>query len=225
MSDSSPSPSTEPMAKPSPAKVKPIPSKDVSPVHAHSEIIPVGHEPRRHPSRGVGEHREAAARKIAPAEAVLKPDPRAKGSRNLRNPKKFFGLKDRMNKLRIFTVETMGTLRRSEIRVWLTVFNCEFDGQAQIGYSRLCEVTKLSRKHVGTAVASLEAKGLLEVVVRGRYRPSRGGSVSGHTQADGNANSRVSDAGLASIYRIHPRVHEHAKPPAAKTPHRKPKPR
>ena len=219
------SPSTESKAKPSPSTAKPIPSKDVSPAQVQPEIIPVGHEPRRHPCPGVGEHREAAGRKIAPPDGVLKPDPREKGSRNLRNPKKFFGLKDRINRLRVFTVETMGTLRRSEMRVWLAIFNCEFNGLAQIGYSRLCEVTKLSRKHVGTAVASLEAKGLLEVVVRGRYRPSRGGDVNGHTQAHGNASGRASDAGLASIYRIHPRPHEHAKPPAAKTPHRKPKPR
>ena len=148
---------TDSKAKPLPATAKPIPSKDVSPTPSPPEIIPVGHEPRRHPCPGGGDHREAAGRKIAPPDGVLKPDRRAKGSRNLRNPKKFFGLKDRMDTLRIFTLEAMGTLRKSEIQVWLAIFNCEFNGLAQIGYSRLCEVTKLSRRHVGKAVAQMAA--------------------------------------------------------------------
>jgi len=216
---------TDSKAKPLLATVKPIPGKDVSPAPAPPEIIPVGHEPRRHPCPGGGDHREAAGRKIAPPDGVLKPDRRAKGSRNLRNPKKFFGLKDRMDTLRIFTLESMGTLRKSEIQVWLAIFNCEFNGLAQIGYSRLCEVTKLSRRHVGKAVASLESKGLLVVVVRGRYRSSRSEAVGGGKPGSGAADSRSSEAGLASIYRVHPRPHGHAKPAATKPTQRKPKPR
>jgi hypothetical protein len=217
--------STDSKAKPLPTTAKPIPSKDVSPAPAQPDIIPVGQEPRRHPCSGGGDHREAAGRKIASPDGVLKPGLRAKGSRNLRNPKKFFGLKDRMDTLRIFTLESMGTLRKSEIQVWLAIFNCEFNGLAQIGYSRLCEVTKLSRRHVGKAVASLESKGLLKVVVRGRYRPSRNEAVGGGRPGSGAGDSRPSEAGLASTYRVHPRPNGHAKQAAAKPQHRKPKPR
>jgi hypothetical protein len=217
--------SADSKAKQLPATAKPIPSKDVSPAPVQPEIIPVGHEPRRHPCPGGGDHREAAGRKIAPPDGVLKPDPRAKGSRDLRNPKKFFGLKDRLDTLRIFTLESMGTLRKSEIQVWLAIFNCEFNGLAQIGYSRLCEVTKLSRRHVGKAVASLESNDLLEVVVRGRYRPSRSEAVGGGKPGSGAADSRSSEAGLASTYRVQPRPHGHAKQAAANRPRRRPKPR
>lgn len=91
----------------------------------------------------------------------------------------------------------MGSLRRAEITVWLAIFNCEFDGQAQIGYARLSEVTDLSQRHVGKAIKSLVGKGLLEVVSRGQYRPSRS---SGGNGSDTN--------GFSSIYRTHPRVSE-----------------
>lgn len=204
------------------ATVTPIPSKGVSRIPVQAGIIPVGHEPRRHPCPS---QHTAAGREIAKSDEGFKPAPRAKGAGNLRNPKKFFGLKDRFNALRIITMETMGTLRKSEIQVWLAIFNCEFKGLAQIGYSRLCEVTKLSRRHVGKAVASLESKGLLEVVVRGRYRPSRNAAGGGGRAGSGAGEGRSSEAGLASIYRVFPRQHRHAKQEAATPLQQEPTPR
>jgi hypothetical protein len=111
-------------------------------------------------------------------------------------------LRDRANMLRVFTLETAGTLRRAELVVWLAIFNCEFQGLAEIGYTRLCTITKLSRRHVGKAVASLEAKGLLEVVIRGRFQPPRKHRPDQET-ANG-ANGAVS-SGQASVYRIYAR--------------------
>jgi DNA-binding transcriptional ArsR family regulator len=196
---------------------------------AGPEIIPVGQEPRRQlPAHG-GDHREAAARKIIPGDAVMS-NQRKKGRRNLRDPSKFFAVKDRLNALSIFTLETMGTLRRSEIRVWLAIFNCEFEGLARIGYSRLCEITRLSRRHVGTAVKSLEEKGLLEVVFRGRYRPNRSRAGDGCKASDRAGGVKGKDNGLASCYRTHARPAENANapPPAKPAPRKrqqKPKPR
>jgi hypothetical protein len=131
---------------------------------------------------------------VAAAESILREKPPRNATfRAIHSPEKLFRLRDRLLTLRIFTLETMGSLRRAEIAVWLAIFNCEFRGQAQIGYTRIEEVTGLSRKHVGKAIKSLVEKGLLEVISRGQYRPRSKGSVD-------------EENGLSSIYRVHPRT-------------------
>lgn len=153
------------------------------------EIIPVGEEPPWEEPMVV-----PATQAVAGSQSVSQREKAA-------SPKKGTGmprgdhrgsktkLKDRANTLRVFTVETMGNLRKSEIRVWLAIFNCEFKGLAKIGYSRLQEITQLSRKSVGQAVKSLVNKGLLRVVVRGRFKPS----------------PTTGSLGQPSVYKIFPR--------------------
>ena len=126
-----------------------------------SMVIPVGKEPRR-----VTESRGLDQQPVVSSEATYRKKP-------LASPRKRKGpypvrqsLRERASKLRDFTVETMGGLRKSELQVWLAIFNCDFE-VATIGYSRLMEVTKLSRRHVGIAVKSLEEKGLLRVLPGG----------------------------------------------------------
>lgn len=164
---------------------------------APPSIIPVGQEPRRQLGAEETPPTGSSGRGVAAADSIATKKPRGKARVGLRSPEKFFRVKDRLLQVRIFTLETMGSLRRAEITVWLAIFNCEFDGQAQIGYARLSEVTDLSQRHVGKAIKSLVGKGLLEVVSRGQYRPSRSSCGNG---SDTN--------GFSSIYRTHPRVSE-----------------
>jgi hypothetical protein len=159
-------------------------------------IIPVGQEPRRRPTTGEHNSDGSFGLVVAAAESILREKPaRNTTSRAIHSPEKLFRLRDRLLTLRIFTLETMGSLRRAEIAVWLTIFNCEFRGHAQIGYTRIEEVTGLSRKHVGKAIKSLVEEGLLEVISRGQYRPR------GKTSDNGPGEN-----GLSSIYRVHPRT-------------------
>ena len=159
------------------------------------DIIPVGQEPRRQKTPGEDVHRGAATRKIAAPEPMNKKSIKTTKGGNLHSPKNFFSLKDRAENLRIFTQETMGTLRRAELVVWLAIFNCEFKGVAQIGYNRLVEITGTSKRHIGSAIKSLEKRGLLEVVFRGSYRPNQGHANAG--------------SGISSTYRLHPRPAMH----------------
>ena len=193
--------------------------RDQAPAHQQSQtaspsIIPVGHEPRRQLGAEETLPAGSSGRSVAAAESIATKKPRGKARGGLRSPQKLFRIKDRLLKLRIFTMETMGALRRAEITVWLAIFNCEFHGQSQIGYTRLEEVTKLSRRHVGKAIKSLVGKGLLEVVSRGQYRPS---------QSSGGEGSKTN--GFSSIYRAHPRVSEptESKPVASQSAKPKPK--
>lgn len=183
-------------ARPAPARPDQTAGQQQSQAAAPS-IIPVGHEPRRQLGAEETPLTGSSGRGVAAAESIATKQPRGKARLGLRSPEKLFRVKDRLLKLRIFTLETMGSLRRAEITVWLAIFNCEFHGQAQIGYTRLEEVTKLSRRHVGKAIESLVGKGLLDVVARGQYRPSRSKGGSG---SDSN--------GFSSIYRVHPRASE-----------------
>lgn len=79
----------------------------------------------------------------------------------------------RIKKLRDFTTFTLHDLPRAQIAVWLAIFNCEHDGQAQIGQDRIVELSGTSKKHVGKAIKSLVARGLLEVIAQGRFRPGK----------------------------------------------------
>ena len=160
-------------------------------------IIPVGQEPQRQQTADEKPPVGSPIRGVAAAESIATKKPRGKARGGLRSPEKLFRVKDRLLQLRIFTLETMGSLRRAEITVWLAIFNCEFRGQAQIGYARLSEVTDLSQRHVGKAIKSLVGKGLLKVVSRGQYRPSR---------SSGGEGAKTN--GFSSIYRVHPRVSE-----------------
>lgn len=193
--------------------------RDQAPAHQRGHeappgIIPVGQEPRRQLGAEETPPAGSSGCGVAAAESIATRKPRCKARGGLRSPEKLFRVKDRLLTLRIFTLETMGSLRRAEITVWLAIFNCEFHGQAQIGYTRLEEVTKLSRRHVGKAIESLVGKGLLEVVSRGQYRPSR---------SSGGEGSKIN--GFSSIYRVHPRVSEPtaSKPVASQVAEPKPK--
>lgn len=165
-----------------------------------SLIIPVGQEPRRQDlSLGQLEHPVVGCRTTRRQEPAAKPERADWTPRRSRRGVKST-LKNRANTLRVFTVETMGSLTKAEIQVWLAIFNCEFDGLAQIGYSRLCEITKLSRRHVGKAVNSLQRQGLLEVVVRGRFQPSQS-----RQPANTHPAGKTVSLGQPSIYKIYAR--------------------
>jgi len=106
----------------------------------------------------------------------------------IKDPSRFFAYKNRLHELSVFTMETLKNLRRAEIAVWLAIHNCQAQGSARIGYTRIMEISGLSRRHVGQAIKDLRRKGLLEVVFTGKYRPNGG-----------------DEHGLASIYRVYPR--------------------
>lgn len=92
--------------------------------------------------------------------------------------------KARLKTLRNFVMFSLRDLRPAEVNVWLAIFNCEYNGEAQIGYDRIAELTGKSKKHVGKAVNALIASGLIERKQLGKFRPGR-------------------NKGLSSIYRVH----------------------
>ena len=80
--------------------------------------------------------------------------------------------------VRNFVMFSLRYLRPAEVNVWLAIFNCEYDGEAQIGYGRLAELTGRSTKQVGKAVRDLMAKGLLVRKVKGRFRAGNNNRLS-----------------------------------------------
>jgi len=107
----------------------------------------------------------------------------------IRNPSGFYRYKNALEEKKIFIIETLRSLRRAESHVWLAIHNCQGPKGALISQARIMELAGIkSRKNVSTAIQSLHARGLLEVVFKGKYRPN------------GNGNH-----GLASIYRVYPR--------------------
>jgi hypothetical protein len=107
----------------------------------------------------------------------------------IRNRHGFTQFKKAMQEIRAFRRETMRHLRRAEICVWQAIHECQGIDGAQVSQATIMKFTGIrSRRHVGEAIEDLADKGLLEVIVQGRYRP------------DGKG-----DHGLASIYRVYPR--------------------
>jgi hypothetical protein len=164
-------------------------------------IIPVGQEPKR--LYNVGEDRGAqrmGGREVASNRAARGAATDTDRSRRhkdinrtppseIRNPSGFYKYKNALHEKQVFVTETLRSLRRAESHVWLAIHNCQGPNGARISQARIMELAGImSRKNVSAAVRSLQARGLLEVLVRGKYRPN------------GNGNH-----GLASVYRVHPR--------------------
>ena len=164
-------------------------------------IIPVGQEPKR--LYNVGEDRGAqrmggrqvASNRAARGAAIDTARSRRDKDINnitpstIRNPSGFYKYKNALQEKQVFITETLRSLRRAESHVWLAIHNCQGPNGARISQARIMELAGIkSRKNVSTAVQSLQARGLLEVLVRGKYRPNGSGNH-----------------GLASIYRVYPR--------------------
>jgi hypothetical protein len=163
-----------------------------------SQVIPVGQEPPRrviedatskdadgllNSTRPTGNGEQATKR-----GTTSRPGRKRSGPLEIQNPPGFFAYKNRLQEQSIFTTETLKSLRRAEIAVWLAIHNCQVRGSARIGYARIMEISGLSKRHVGEAIRDLESRGLLEVLFKGKYRPNGG-----------------AEHGLASIYRVYPR--------------------
>lgn len=151
------------------------------------QVIPVGQEPRRQ------EHEEAGANtlEVRVGRSVENANDKNSNMRvsDVRNPERFHAYRNALQELTVFRQESMRHLRRSEIVVWLAIHGCQGRKAARISYGRLVELTGTSRVHVGKAIKSLQNRGLLEVLVKGRFRPNQNG-----------------EHGLASLYRVYPRA-------------------
>jgi hypothetical protein len=143
-----------------------------------SIVIPVGQEPSR----------QSPQSPPAAPEPRVRARPAAKESEGIRDPDGFFRYKNRLEELRVFTMETQRCLKRSEIAVWLAIHNCQKRRVARISQDRISELAGTSKKHVGKAIRELAKKGLLEVLFKGKF------------VRNGDEGS-----GLASIYRVFPR--------------------
>jgi len=107
----------------------------------------------------------------------------------IRNPSGFYQYKNALREKQVFVTDTLRFLRRAESHVWLAIHNCQGAKGARISQAKIMELAGIkSRKNVSAAVQSLHAQGLLEVLVKGQYRPN------------GNGNH-----GLSSVYRVYPR--------------------
>ncbi len=157
---------------------------------SNADIIPVGREPERadgpNESRALREshtHKDGAG---GTHERAISD----KSSRTpIRNPERFYKYKNALEESRVFRELTMRTLRRAEINVWLAIHGCQHLGRAQIGQKRIAELAGIKgKRHVVDAIRCLRKKGLLEVIVKGRYRPNG-----------------AEEHGLASVYRVYPR--------------------
>lgn len=161
-----------------------------------AEIIPVGKEPRlrkdtnQHPTSdaetaglNAGDMKEGMPRSRGPRKD-------SNGQRNpIRNPDAFHGCRKQLTEQQIFRRETMRHLRRAEICVWQSIHGCQGKDGALISQQRIAELSGIEgKRHVREAIKDLCDKGLLEVLVKGRYRPNG-----------------TSDYGLASRYRAYPR--------------------
>ena len=168
-------------------------------------VIPVGQEYSRQ-KYSAPEPSLNAQKRVHPPPAATHKQRRSKPTSTRVVRDKQANYDGRLKDLNILISETMRALRPAELRVWLAIFNCAFNGRAQIGYSRIQRLTGLSRKSVGEAIKDLESKGLIEVVFRGRFRRSS------KTDEAGGGN-----CGEPSIYRIYPR-RQGVKPEAEATP-------
>jgi hypothetical protein len=167
-----------------------LPPSAVSLPAGPPSVIPVGQEPPRQPRADSETLRAPAGQQQAtrsPGQPL--PDKDRKIRPPLRNPEGFYKYKNRLDEIRVFRAETMRHLRRAELTVWEAIHGCQFNGSAQISQQKIAEIAGIkSRQHVGKAIKSLRKKGLLEVLVEGRYKPN---GVEGH--------------GLSSVYRTYPR--------------------
>lgn len=152
-------------------------------------VIPVGYEPPKRALSSSETSRTPAGQQHATRSLGQPPPDKDRRIRPpLRDPEGFYNYKNRLDKIRVFREETMRDLRRAEIAVWLAIDGCEFDGASQISQQRIAEIAGVRRQHVGKAIKSLCKMGLLEVLVKGRYKPN---GAEGH--------------GLSSVYRAYPR--------------------
>ena len=155
-------------------------------------IIPVGQEPPRQPMRGADDTpKEPASRSGRQGKTTGRRSDKDRNTQApIRNPDGFYAYKNRLDELRVFRKETMRTLkRRAELAVWMAIFGCQHHGRTQISQARIAELAGIKgRRHVVDAIHALREKGLLEVLVQGRYRPNG-----------------AEEHGLASVYRVYPR--------------------
>lgn len=154
-------------------------------------IIPVGEEPRRQAMQPRQHEELGYLRKSHGTNTGEQAgcEPNAASRSRVRNRPGLTQFRNAMQEIRAFRRETMRHLRRAEICVWQAIHECHGIDGAQVSQETLMEFTGIkSRRHVGEAVQDLADKGLLEVLVQGRYRPNGNG-----------------DQGLASIYRVYPR--------------------
>lgn len=163
------------------------------------EIIPVGQEPRlcadtNSPTSDTG----TASRMAGEGEnGAEEGEPGSQGRRKdsngqrvtIRNPDAFHGCRKQLFEQAIFRRETMRYLRRAEICVWNSIHGCQDKEGARISQQRIAELSGIEgKRHVVEAIKDLCDKGLLEVLVKGRYRPNGADKY-----------------GLASRYRAYPR--------------------
>lgn len=78
--------------------------------------------------------------------------------------------RDRFELLNGFVDFTAGTLNRSELLVWLTLYRDSREGIARTAQADLARRTRLGERTVRWALGRLERRGLLAVVHRGGLR-------------------------------------------------------
>ena len=160
-------------------------------------IIPVGQEPKRlydvedsHSAQRGGQvspRRGAGGAATDPRRSQRDIDNKTRGQ--IRNPSGLHQYRSALQEKQVFVLETLRRLRRAEANVWLAIHSCQGATGARISQARIMAIAGIrSRKNVSEAVRSLQARGLLEVLFKGKYRPNGSGNH-----------------GLASIYCVYPR--------------------
>ena len=167
-----------------------LPPSAVSLPAGPPSVIPVGQEPPKRAFSSSDTLRAPAGQQQATRSPGHPPADKDRKTRPpLRNPEGFYKYKNRLHEIRVFRAETMRHLRRAELAVWMAIHGCQHEGSAQISQQKIAEIAGIdSRQHVGKAIKSLCKRGLLEVLVKGRYKPN---GTEGH--------------GLSSVYRTYPR--------------------
>jgi CRP-like cAMP-binding protein len=106
---------------------------------------------------------EAAARKAAEAAAR-----KTEATRRDRTKRKRRVRSSRFATLNTFADATLAELTGAETKVWLILFRDVHNGVARTGQADIARRAGLTVRGVQKAIQKLEAKGLLEVVRRGR---------------------------------------------------------
>jgi hypothetical protein len=151
-----------------------------------ADIIPVGEEPKRRllPVESGKPHQSLGGGAGGHAHETAKKPSRSP----IRNQERFRAYKNALHEVRVFRRETMRHLRRAEICAWLAIHDCQGADGACISQRKIGEFAGIKgNRHVVNVIKALRQKGLLEVLVQGRYRPNG------------------PDHGIASVYRVYPR--------------------
>jgi|ERR1700724_2367378 len=91
------------------------------------------------------------------------------------------GAKERWTILNNFVDFSMKELTPVEIKVWLVIYRNSKEGTARVSQRQIMRWAGCGLRHVNAAIKKLESKGLLKIVVLGKFLRKKDGKVEGYS--------------------------------------------